>query len=418
MQQIYVLRCKMESVAARAWRKLHQPRVYFTVEPILLIFMFASFLSYSVFQQLVHRMVCHQTLNCSDDGAGEVGNGTSDQECFVMSDVQQTVQSRSSHWLLYINLASGLPSIFLSMLYGSLSDLLGRKTFIALPPIGSIVNTAVILLVVYLEDTLPIAFFLLGAFASGLFGNFSVLNFGVYSYASDISVRSKRTVQIGVLESMTYLGATLSLLIGGVWIQSGKFGPPFWCILCCQLAVIFYIVVFLPESLGSRTSSARSDGINIQQKNKYKRRQSCTQLLKSIPYNLFNFGKMVLGSWRLLVLMLTFFVVEINFLGITDIVILYAIGEPLCWSSAWIGYFLALKLFLNGLAALILLPVLVYVRVPDTVIILAGLAAGAASLVVMGVAVKTWIMFIGMLLASHPAVPTFFAYSTAFSSCK
>lgn len=216
----------MESGVARCWRKLHQPRAYFTVEPILLVFMFASFLSYSAFQQLVHRMVCQQTLNCSDHGAGEKGNSSGGaQECSVISDVEQTVQSRSSHWLLYVNLASGLPSIFLSMIYGSLSDRLGRKIFIALPPIGSIVNTAVILLVFYLEDTLPIAFFLLGAFASGIFGNFSVLNFGVYSYASDISAHSRRTVQIGVLESMTYLGATLSLLIGGVWIKSGNFGP-------------------------------------------------------------------------------------------------------------------------------------------------------------------------------------------------
>ena len=389
----------MESGLVKCWRKLHQPRVHFTVEPILLIFMFASFLSYSVFQQLVHSMVCQQTPNCSEHRGGQQNNDSAGtQTCSVVNDVEQIVQSRSSHWLLYTNLAIGLPSILLSMIYGSLSDQLGRKTFIALPPIGSIINTAVILLVIYLQDTLPIGFFLLGAFASGLFGSFSVFNFGVYSYVSDISVHSKRTVRIGVLESMTYLGATLSLLLGGVWIhKSGKFEPPFWCIIGCQFAVVCYVVIFLPESLGSGT---HSDGMNIQQQSRYRRRESCTYLLKSIPYNLINFGKLVLGSWHLLVLILTFFFVEINFLGITDIVILYTLGEPLCWTSAWIGYFLALKVFLNGVAALLLLPLLVYLRVQDTVIVMVGLFAGAASLVMMGVAVKTWVMFLGMLICS------------------
>ena len=95
--------------------------------------------------------------------------------------------------------------------------------------------------------------------------------------------------------------------------------------------------------------------------------------------------------------MVMYFVVEINFLGITDVVILYSLGQPLCWTPDFIGYFLALKVFLSGLASLFLLPLLSTVGLPDTITILFGLASGATALVLMGIATQTWIMFIGNL---------------------
>ena len=369
---------KIGCLAGKIWRKLHKRRAHFTVEPVLLVFMFSSFLSYSVFQQLVRHMICQQTPNCTEKDFSS-RNSSSKLECNEPSDIEQDVQSRTSHWILYVNLATGIPSIFVSMLYGSLSDQMGRRFFLALPAVGSIVNAGIILQVVYM-DSLPLGYLLFGAFSLGCYGNFAVINFASYSYTSDISSHSKRTVKIGVLESMTYLGAALSLLLGGVWIKSGHFAPPFWCILSCNVVIILYIVLALPESLQVISASAQP---------------SCVGLFGSIAHNLFAFGKLLIGSWRLVVLMLIFFVVEINFLGITDIVILYAYGEPLCWSSDLIGYFLAEKVLLNGVAALFVLPVLAYLGVPDTGIIVVGLIAGVASLILLGASTHTWMMFIG-----------------------
>ena len=61
-----------------------------------------------------------------------------------------------------------------------------------------------------------------------------------------------------------------------------------------------------------------------------------------------------------------------------------------------IGYFLALKVFLNGFATLFILPFLVYLTVSDTLIILVGMVAGATALVIMGLATQSWMMFIGI----------------------
>lgn len=393
----------------KVWASFHHPRSRITVEPVLFLFMFASFLSYSTFQQLVHSLVCQQTGNCTlyqnttiiqpPNTTIQPPNTTTIQPpnttsttCHEPPLVEQEVQTITSHWILFINLASGLPAILMSLFYGSLSDQLGRRIFIVLPALGSGINAALVLVAIYLQRTLPITFFLVGAFLSGLLGTFTVINLSVYSYGSDISGHSSRTWQIGLLESMTYLGSTLSLIVGGLWIKAEGFAPPFWGVVACQLAIIIYTIVFLPESLGSKMDNA-----SIQQRENHSK--TCPKLCHSVVRNMVSFASLLMGNWTMIALLITFFVVEINFLGITDTVILYALGDPLCWKSDLIGYFLALKVFLNGFATLFILPFLVYYGMSDTAIIMVGMIAGAASLLLMGFANHTWIMFIGTYIS-------------------
>ncbi len=374
----------MGSLLGDAWRALHHRRAHFTVEPILFVFMFSSFLSYPSFQELVRELVCQQTPNCNSTGDSSFSsNSSSDSGCEgEPSEVEQAVQSQTSHWILYANLARGLPSIMVSLVFGSLSDHMGRRFFIVLPAVGMIFNTAVILQVVYIRS-LPLGYLLFGSFAAGMYGGFSVINLAAYSYASDISLHRKRTVTISILESMTYLGAAVSQIIGGLWIKSGSFASPFWLILGCSMAIILYTVMALPESLDP--SMVR---------NKFSR-PTCVGLLNAVSRNLLGFIKLLLSTWKMAVLLVIFFVVEINFLGITDIVILYTMGEPFCWESDLVGYLLALKVFLNAVAALFVLPLLVHLGVPDTGIVMLGLLAGGGALVLLGISRYTWMLFTG-----------------------
>ena len=373
-----------------------------TVEPILLVFMFAQFLSYSIFQQLLHFMVCENIPECKNQTLSfmDKSNGTVHGTCPVSSAVEKQVQAETSYWLLYVNLALGLPSIVFSLLYGSISDQMGRKLFIFLPAFGAILNTGIILEVVYLKDELPFYLFVIGGFTAGLYGSYPVLNFAVYSYLSDLTTHTTRTRHVGILESMTYLGATVSLLVGGLWVEGSRsFIPVFWCVLACQLLVIAYTLLGLPESMQfSRQSTGKGGTMSVYQR-KYSRSHrlstTCARFVKAIGGNLSGFLKLVATDWRVSLLILVYFVVEINFMGITDVVFLFALRDPLCWTMKLTGYFLAFKVFLNGLASLLVVPFLASCGVGDGVIILAGLLSGAVSLIVMGLATKTWIMFLG-----------------------
>lgn len=377
------------------------PRVYMTVEPVLFVFMFAQFLSYPVYQNLVRNMVCARTPNCSLSAAsGASHNETHQNSCSLPSDVEQRVQEETSHWILYTNLALGLPSIFFSIFYGSISDQLGRKIFIFLPALGGAMNTAVLLEVAYLWEQLPLYLCLIGAFASGIYGGYSVLNFSAYAYAADVTAHSGRTRQIGVLESMTYIGATLSFLVGGVWMsKDSSLVSIFWCVLACQVSVMVYTILALPESTyfsGQRSEDRRPvSTYNRKYSQTHKFSTACARSCSGMERNLYGFAKLLLTNWRLSLLMAVFAVVEINFLGITDVVFLYALGKPLCWGTSLIGYFLALKVFCNGLASLFVLPLMVALRVSDASVVMIGLISGSAGLVLMGVATETWMMFLG-----------------------
>lgn len=377
-----------------------------TVEPVLLVFMFAQFLSYPVYQNLVRSMVCDRTPNCTLDSLYNreshhtLGKDAHQNSCSLPSDLEEEVLRETSHWILYTNLAFGLPSICFSIFYGSISDQLGRKLFILLPALGAAMNTGVLLEVAYLRDQLPLYMCLIGAFASGLYGGYSVLNFAAYAYAADVTAKSGRTRQIGLLESMTYLGATLSLMVGGVWMsKDSSLVSIFWCVLVCHVAVMAYTVLALPESLyfsGQRTEDGRPWSTyhrKFSQTHKFSR--ACSRFFSGMRYNMYGFLKLLFTNWRLSLLLVVFSIVEINFLGITDVVFLYSMGEPLCWGTQLIGYFLALKVFCNGLASLFALPLMVALRFSDTVIILIGLVFGSIGLVMMGVATKTWVMFMG-----------------------
>lgn len=262
-----------------------------------------------------------------------------------------------------------------------------------LPTFGAMLNIAIILVVTYLP-TIPTYVLLIGAVCSGIFGNFSVINFACFSYASDVSSNSGRTRRIGILEAMTYLGATLSLVTGGAWVQqTDSFVGPFWCIFACYTVVLIYAMVALPESLKLNAyKKRRTQGGSIQYTSKL---SQCGRDLKAVGLNLLRFFKLLFTNWKLTILIVTFFVVEINFLGITDVVIIYALGKPLCWEFELIGYFLAAKVFLNGVVCLVVLPILTYLKVHDAIIVLVGLFSGAAALVTLGVATQNWTMYLG-----------------------
>ncbi len=137
--------------------------------------------------------------------------------------------------------------------------------------------------------------------------------------------------------------------------------------------------------------------------NKYNSKlRKCGRHMRAIGLNLLQFLKIFFTNWKLAVLIITFFVVEINFLGITDVVIIYSLGKPLCWNFDLVGYFLAAKVLMNGAACLLILPVLVYFKVHDGIIVLVGLISGAAALVTMGLATQNWTMYIGEFLSLIP----------------
>ena len=374
---------------------LYLPRSWFTVEPILFLFMFASFLSYPALQQLIHCIICEQTHNCSCTSSNEPEkHATNASElCGLQPTVEQWIEQDTSYWVLYLNLATSLPAIVVALLYGGISDYYARrKPFILLPALGGAANAVLVLILLYSGTTL-LPLYLIGSLAAGLLGSSAVFNFAVFSYIADTSSLSKRTVKVGILESMTYFGATLSSAVGGIWVQKQGYIPPFWTILVCNLAVVVYVLLALPSSRPKTTYNRREGYVAISADRSLS--ASCTTVLSAVLENFMSFTKLMFSSFDVVIMMVTFFVVEINFMAISDTVVVYALGKPLCWPPTLIGYFLAGKILMNGIASLLVLPLFSWCGLPDTVIIIFGLVSGIVSLVAIGSAHVAWVMIMG-----------------------
>ena len=354
---------------------------YVTVEPALFLFMFAAFMSYPLMYELVMKRVCDEH-NCTI--SSDLPKNSSSHGCpHVPSAIKSRVIHETSLWILYINIANSLPSIMAALATGAWSDRVGRKVVMSFPAVGLSVNAFFVLLVWYLH--LPLEVLFAGQILSGFMGGYGTFNLGMFAYMSDITSTAYRTTRIGILESMIFLGGMLGNIIGGLWVRSGNFAPAFWCIFACGIAVLLYVNVIVRESRPKRRWSY--------QQHKCKAFFRCNNLVKAFSL----FVRFQYPYWPLVLAISVFVLVSINFAGIIDVVTLYVFDWPLCWSSKQLGYFLASKMGMNGVAILLFLPLLKKVGLSDLAVINIGLVSGVASLILMGLASHAWMMYLGKL---------------------
>ena len=216
-------------MAIRDFRKI-------TVEPVLFFSMVCTLMSAQIVQQLAFKKICYDKYD-----AETCKNLTKSQEDFV--------HEKTSKWILYESVASAVPSITASLILGSWSDKVGRKTVLILPSVGSVLLYINYMLNVW-YFSLDVNFILIGVCISGFFGGFATTLLGVFSYISDISDKSQRTLRFAILETMIYLGGTVGNLVGGVLVeyQDQGFMSAFGFCLGLSVIVILYVSLILPES--------------------------------------------------------------------------------------------------------------------------------------------------------------------------
>lgn len=215
-----------------------------TVEPVLFAFMLCTFLKLPVTQQLIFRKTCINLYNksfCSHNlTRGSCGDGSNEAE--------NAVQKSTSEWIFYNSVAHSIPSIVSSLLLGSWSDRFGRKVAIILPLIGLCIEGLSGLLNVVFYEASPVHL-LYGNILSGMCGGFSAVLMALFSYIADITKdKSNRTLRIGLLESMTFIGGATGELLSGILIEGTGFMAPYIIILTLSFVTIAYVVFVIKES--------------------------------------------------------------------------------------------------------------------------------------------------------------------------
>ncbi|ELT95720.1 hypothetical protein CAPTEDRAFT_180882 [Capitella teleta] len=354
---------------------LNAARKTITVEPVFLFFSLANNLRAIVFQTLLYEKVCSDMFNST------VCKNLKDP---MYKEQETGVQKLASEWEFYESFAYTLPSIFVNLLYGGMSDRVSRKLPMILSPIGAIAN-AVVLLVLSQHMDAPIPWILLGTLMNAVTGGMITMITCSLSYLSVITTEKTRTWRISIAEAMMLISGALALFISGDLLKVTSFEFVFSVVIGLNILVILYVVFWLKDVDDGIQKTPGNNGLSTICNWRYFT-DSILVLFKKREHN-----RRVHVLVQLLII--AFFIFAIA--PAWTLSYLFLRHEPLSWTPTMFGHFSGLNAGLRGICLLLALPLMKkYAKMTDTMIMIIGSVSGILSLVVFGVSTETWMVYL------------------------
>ena len=159
------------------------------------------------------------------------------------------MQTYSNNLVLYGQLASRIPAMISVLILGPLSDRYGRKLLLISAMIGTLLQSIVALVIIGFHLTPYL--FILASFLTGIFGDFTGLIAGSFSYIADVSSPKWRAFTIGITEGMFAVGGAAGQFLSGYWLSENNcnFLPLMGLEVACCSATLLLTIFLVPESL-------------------------------------------------------------------------------------------------------------------------------------------------------------------------
>lgn len=207
------------------------------------------FTTLGVQHQYVYNMVSrlhHYTKNSSLDYCAA---NTSTAE-------DDIVATEASRWQIYINVACGVPSVFVAVLLTSWSDKIGRKIPLAFPVFGFVVSNIIQLLVI--SYSLPLYMLIVSSFIYGSFGGFVAMLNICMAAISDMTTKEQKVTRYTLLECSMGLGGGSVSFACGFWITADGFVPSSYLATgCCLVSLL--LIPFLPGKEKNSENDSQPD---------------------------------------------------------------------------------------------------------------------------------------------------------------
>ena len=227
-----------------------------TVEPIMFVLSMTNYMRTPSSQLLVLHKVCLYSYNatiCSDvDGE--------------YTKVENDVQAEAAYWNFYLKMALFIPGAVVSSLYGPLSDRLGRRMFLIIPSVGSILGAVSFLLQTYFPR-MPLDYLVASEVVVGLSGNVVTAYIVAKSYLCDVTDGDNRTKRLGVMKAMSHIGGPVGAALFGVLVDQSGFAAVFYILAAIHACVILYILFWLHETVDYESDQEISSGENEEEGN-------------------------------------------------------------------------------------------------------------------------------------------------------
>ena len=307
--------------------------------------------------------------------------------------LQEHVQQQSASFTMYMSVAMNLPSMVALPMWGALSDIVGRKVPIIAGIGGNIVRTLFIVLVIIFHW--PLWIILIGEAVHGMFGYHThTIVYVTSAYVADNGMVESRTLEMVMVDLWLTIGMTIGSLITGYTLKDVGYAYPLIGSGVMDMLLILYTIFLVPTFGGKKTVSS------IQNREAPTTR-SIFHTIKQITTKSFNvIFRATNYRQELMILVTIFFISGFASAGGSEFISVYAMGYPLCWRAILLSIFQSVDLLLHGFSATFM--TLLWKRKGWRLewLLVIGIGSSALEYAVLGIATKTFLMFIGICIGA------------------
>ncbi|VDI25687.1 MFS transporter, PCFT/HCP family, solute carrier family 46 (folate transporter), member 1/3 [Mytilus galloprovincialis] len=286
------------------------------------------------------------------------------------------VQAESANILMYLGFIGTFIAVIPILVFGSLTDRYGRKFPLYLSMVGILLKEIVMTVTVY--KGLSLWFLALGDFFLGITGHFGLFLAAMMGMIADITTPGKdRAIQIIILEGTVAIAVAFSILGIGFWIKDGNYRHPLIMCIACTVLSLILTLTFLSETAKT---------------NKKKNNRICTKSVMGACFDVYRNGnrnrnkKMLIGQ--------ILFCINVGALmGNSNVVTLFLLHKPLCWSELHVQVFTCFQLLVNWGSILLGIRIL-HKYLSDYTIIIAGTVSAIASSVTLAFSSEDGIVYL------------------------
>ena len=243
------------------------------------------------------------------------------------------VSAYTSFLLIFISLASSIPTLLLSGIYSSIADKYGRKVVIIMPIVGLFIK---ILMLLYVNILHPKYYFLLYLFSSlisGILGSQINFNMGIFTYTADTTQinTDSRSKSYTIVEICIISPKILGYLFSGLLAKYYGFNLPL------LLALLFIVLSFIKICIVPETLNNISDSIEFKLINTY------------------NNLKLLFGHSKIIIKLLSvaYFLFYFCLIGSNSLDVLY-FKHKFGWDSDFIGYYETAEGIINSFSMVLI----------------------------------------------------------------
>ena len=364
------------------WRRLFVIEIYLTL--VLALYMSAS----QIVQQYIFQTFAREALSDTPNYTAPNHSICLRQDYIVnhtgsnASIIQ--VQKKANNLAMYLEVIGLGASAVMALLYGSLSDIIGRKPILTVALAGLSFSCALQVAVVQFDLNMYI-YFVIAAGIHGVLGGTATFIGVCFAAVSDVATKKWRTLRLGTTESAIGFGKALSYLLVYYWINKNgcDFRGPAYLLLGI-IPIPFIYLIMLPESLPP----------------KERRKEGGFKKLANGAKIFFLPSKTGFSKWWRIWICVAIISIEcLCVIGIYQVLNYFLHNKPLEWSYDLIGIYGIVTAMSLVIALVFVLPLLLFLPIPERFLnpflILLGAMIAVGTNVMMATIKTDWEMFLG-----------------------